>query len=313
MADLGTYFGLGYRLDITSQLATTYAEARTTFTLGNQTSLGTAGVVTASGVAQFYAITNPVGSVLVEAAALVTGQPVIAGFSFTVQNFETAPKIIPQGHDAQGASQRIRSRKPKDTKPEETAGKKLNKALDEALAPPVAPEPIVEVTVEAPSPVLPKPETPQPPAQAEVVTEPKTITYTPPSSDVLEAGRELAARRAELASGILAKQQAERTARADAVVREAEALAVAERQAKEREEAQRRFEEEQRQDEEDALKAIEAMMQSLEAPEPKQQPIKVEDMSKAFKEAVAELVASKPKTITIKRGPDGRITGGMLS
>lgn len=203
MADLGTYFGLGYRLDITTQLGTTYAEARTTFSLGNQTSLGTAGVVTASGVAQFYAITNPTGSVLVEAGPLKTGQPVVVDFSFTVEDFSSGnPKIIPQGHDGQGASMRIRGKRSKKDK-EEFAGPKLNKAIEEALAPPPAPEPepVIEVAVEAPS--LPPPETPEPPAQVEVVSEPVTITYTPPSSDVLESGRTLAQQRAELVEQFL--------------------------------------------------------------------------------------------------------------
>ena len=205
MPSLSEYFDLGYRLDITSQLATTYTEARTTFTLGNQTSIATPGTITASGVAQFYAITNPTGSVLVEAAALVTGQPVVVGFSFTLANFETSPKLIPQGHDGQGAAQRIRGKRSKKDK-EEFAGPKLNKAIEEALAPPPAPEPepVAEVVVE-PTPVLLEPETPPPPAPVEAVTEVKTITYTPPSADVLESGRTLAQQRAELVETFLAR------------------------------------------------------------------------------------------------------------
>jgi hypothetical protein len=205
MASLAQYLDVdGYRLDITSQLATTYTEARTTFTLGNQTATATPGTVTASGVAQFYAITNPTGSVLVEAAALVTGQPVIAGFSFTVQNFETAPKIIPQGHDGQGASQRIRGpRKAKD--PEKSPGVRLNEALDTALAPPPPPpapepEPIVAVAVEAPAPI--EPATPPPQAVAEPAPEP-IIALTPVSADRLEDGRRLAESRAALVQTFL--------------------------------------------------------------------------------------------------------------
>ena len=210
MASLAQYLDVdGYRLDITSQLATTLAEATTTFSLGNQTDSTVPGTVTASGVAQFYAITD--GADIIEAAALVTGQPVVVDFSFTIANFETSPKIIPQGHGGQGAAQRIRSRKRKDTKPEEFAGPKLNKAIEEALAPPPAPEPepVIEVTVE-PSPVLPKPETPQPVRKAEVVTEPEPITYTPPSSDVLESGRTLAQQRAALVETFMARLAAKR-------------------------------------------------------------------------------------------------------
>jgi hypothetical protein len=205
MASLAQYLDVdGYRLDITSQLATTLTEAVTTFTLGNQTATATPGTVTASGVAQFYAITD--GADIIEAEALVTGQPVIAGFSFTVQNFETAPKLIPQGHDGQGASQRIRGpRKAKD--PEKSAGARLNEALDTALAPPPPPpppapepEPIVAVAVEAPAPI--EPAAPPPQAVVEPAPEP-IITLAPVSADRLEDGRRMAEARATLVQRFL--------------------------------------------------------------------------------------------------------------
>jgi hypothetical protein len=209
MANLAQYLDVdGYRLDITSQLATTLAEATTTFSLGNQTDSTVPGTVTASGVAQFYAITD--GADIIEAGALVTGQPVVVDFGFTIANFETAPKIIPQGHDGQGSVQKSRSRKRKDTKPEEYAGRKLNKAIEEALAPPPAPEPepVIEVTVE-PTPVLLEPEAPQPPAQAEVVpaSEP-VISLRSIPRDMLEAGRSLAETRAALVEAFMARVQA---------------------------------------------------------------------------------------------------------
>lgn len=320
MASLSDYFGLGYRLDLTSQLATTYTEARTTFSLGNQTNLGTAGVITASGVAQFYAITNPTGSVLIEAGALKTGQPLIVDFSFTVDDFESGnPKVVPQGHDGQGASQRIRSRKRKDTKPEEFAGKKLTKAIEAVLAPP--PVPVAEVTVEAPSPVLPSPETPQPPAQVEVVTEVKPIIYTPPSADVLESSKVISARQAEAADAILRAAQERKQAEAVRLAELARQQAIARFQAE-----QERAEEEARlQDEADATIALEAMLEEIDAqqeeePEEEQASAKTsapaltaKDIAEAMKEALADLIGQKPKQVKIIRGPDGRITGGTLS
>ena len=95
----------GSRIDITSTEATTYAEATSTFTLGNSTSLSVGspadrgaggrevtaaaisdGSVTGTGTAAFYAITDGT-SVLIATGALTASQAVTNGNSFTLSSF----------------------------------------------------------------------------------------------------------------------------------------------------------------------------------------------------------------------------------
>ena len=95
----------GSRIDITSTEATTYAEATSTLTLGNSTSLSvgspadrsgggrevtaasiTDGSVTGTGTAAFYAITDGT-SVLIATGALTASQAVTSGNSFTLSSF----------------------------------------------------------------------------------------------------------------------------------------------------------------------------------------------------------------------------------
>lgn len=95
----------GSRIDITSTEATTYAEATSTLTLGNSTSLSvgspadrsgggrevtaasiTDGSVTGTGTAAFYAITDG-SSVLIATGALTDSQAVTSGNSFTLSAF----------------------------------------------------------------------------------------------------------------------------------------------------------------------------------------------------------------------------------
>lgn len=91
----------GTRLDITSQEATTYAEATSTFTLGNDTvNTGapedgavdgrrvqvpaiTAGSVTATGTATHWALTDG-ASVLIATGALSASQAVTSGNTFSL-------------------------------------------------------------------------------------------------------------------------------------------------------------------------------------------------------------------------------------
>jgi len=95
----------GSRIDITSTEATTYAEATSTLTLGNSSSLSvgspadrsgggrevtaasiTDGSVTGTGTAAFYAITDG-SSVLIATGALTASQAVTSGNSFTLSSF----------------------------------------------------------------------------------------------------------------------------------------------------------------------------------------------------------------------------------
>ena len=96
----------GTRLDICSSEPTTYAEATTTYTLGNKTSLSigspearspngrkvavpaiTDGSVTGTGTAAYYGITNG-SNTLVAAGALDTSQGVTDGNTFTLTTFD---------------------------------------------------------------------------------------------------------------------------------------------------------------------------------------------------------------------------------
>ena len=100
------------RLDITSQEATTYAEATSTYTLGNKTSLSigapgdrtpngrkvtvaaiTDGVVTATSLsaandAEFFAITDTANSRLLVTGTLNAAQFVTSGNTFTLGAFD---------------------------------------------------------------------------------------------------------------------------------------------------------------------------------------------------------------------------------
>jgi hypothetical protein len=95
------------RIDITSQEATTYAEATSTYTLGNSTSLAfgapqdgdtsgrkvtaaaiTDGSVTGSGTATHYSIVDVSESRLLATGSLTTSQSVVSGNTFTVAAFD---------------------------------------------------------------------------------------------------------------------------------------------------------------------------------------------------------------------------------
>jgi hypothetical protein len=95
------------RIDITSQEATTYAEATSTYTLGNSTSLAfgapqdgdtsgrkvtaaaiTDGVVSGSGSATHFAIVDVSASRLLATGSLTTPQSVTSGNSFTIAAFD---------------------------------------------------------------------------------------------------------------------------------------------------------------------------------------------------------------------------------
>jgi hypothetical protein len=93
------------KIVITSQAATTYAEANATFALGNSTSLSIAaptdrgaggrevvvaavsdGAVTATGTASHYAIIDTVNSRLLAVSTLTTSQAVTNGNTFTLSS-----------------------------------------------------------------------------------------------------------------------------------------------------------------------------------------------------------------------------------
>lgn len=94
------------RLDITSQEATTYANATSTYSLGNSTSLSIAapsdrgaggrqvvvaaisdGSVTGTGTATHYAIVDTVNSRLLATGSLTESQAVTSGNTFTLGSF----------------------------------------------------------------------------------------------------------------------------------------------------------------------------------------------------------------------------------
>jgi hypothetical protein len=93
------------RIDITSQEATSYAEATSTYTLGNSTSLSigapqdrsgggrevvvaaiTDGSVTGTGTATHYAIVDTVNSRLLATGSLTASQAVTSGNTFTLSS-----------------------------------------------------------------------------------------------------------------------------------------------------------------------------------------------------------------------------------
>ena len=94
------------KIVITSQQATTFAEANTTYALGDSTSLSigapadragggrevtvaaiTDGAVATTGTASHYAILNTTSSVLLAANSLTNGQAVTSGNTFTLGSF----------------------------------------------------------------------------------------------------------------------------------------------------------------------------------------------------------------------------------
>lgn len=94
---------------VTSQEATTYTEAATTYTLGNSTSLSIAapadrtgggrkvtvgavsdGAITGTGTATHYAIVDTANSRLLATAALTASQSVTNGNTFTLATFDIA-------------------------------------------------------------------------------------------------------------------------------------------------------------------------------------------------------------------------------
>lgn len=95
------------RLDITSQECTTYAEATSTYTLGNKTLLSvgspgdrtpsgrkvtvaaiTDGTVSGSGTASHWAIVDTVNSRLLATGSLASSQGVTSGNTFTTAAFD---------------------------------------------------------------------------------------------------------------------------------------------------------------------------------------------------------------------------------
>lgn len=99
------YINNGDRLDICSQEPTSVAEARTTYSLGNKTSLSigspadgdssgrkvvvaaiTDGSVTSSGTASHWAISN--STVLIATDSLSSSQAVTSGNEFTLAEFD---------------------------------------------------------------------------------------------------------------------------------------------------------------------------------------------------------------------------------
>lgn len=93
------------RIDITSQEATSYAEATSTYTLGNSTSLSIGapqdrsgggrevvvaaisdGSVTGTGTATHYAIVDTVNSRLLATGSLTASQSVTSGNTFTLSS-----------------------------------------------------------------------------------------------------------------------------------------------------------------------------------------------------------------------------------
>lgn len=93
------------RIDITSQEATSYTEATSTYTLGNSTSLSigapqdrsgggrevvvaaiTDGSVTGTGTATHYAIVDTVNSRLLATGSLTASQAVTSGNTFTLSS-----------------------------------------------------------------------------------------------------------------------------------------------------------------------------------------------------------------------------------
>lgn len=95
------------RIDITSQEATDYTGATSTYTLGNSTSVSfgapqngdtsgrkttcaaiTDGTVTGSGTATHYAITDTLNTRLLCTGVLTTSQSVVSGNTFTVAAFD---------------------------------------------------------------------------------------------------------------------------------------------------------------------------------------------------------------------------------
>lgn len=106
----------GNRLDICSQEPTTYAEATSTYTLGNKTSLSigapadrspngrkvtvaaiTDGVVTGTATATHWAIVDTVDSRLLATNSLAASQAVTNGNTFTLAAFDIG---IPDGVSA---------------------------------------------------------------------------------------------------------------------------------------------------------------------------------------------------------------------
>lgn len=97
----------GNRIDVTSQEATTYAEATSTYTLGNSTSLSigapadrtgggrkvtvaaiTDGSISGTGTATHYAIVDTSNSRLLATGTLTASQSVTSGNTFTLASFD---------------------------------------------------------------------------------------------------------------------------------------------------------------------------------------------------------------------------------
>ena len=95
------------RVDVTSQEATSYAEATSTYTLGNSTSLSigapadrsgggrevtvaaiTDGSITATGTATHYAIVDTANSRLLVTGSLTANQSVTSGNTFSLASFK---------------------------------------------------------------------------------------------------------------------------------------------------------------------------------------------------------------------------------
>lgn len=97
----------GDRLDLCSQEPTSYTEATSTYSLGNQTTITigtiadgdvsgrkvtvsatTGGSIGTTGTATHYAISDTTGTQLLAAGELTTSQQVVSGNSFTTEAFD---------------------------------------------------------------------------------------------------------------------------------------------------------------------------------------------------------------------------------
>lgn len=302
MASLAQYLDVaGYVLHITSALATTYTEGSTTFTLGSQDDSAVPGTVSASGIASHYAIVDVGGTALIEAGALASRQPVKIGFPFTIEAFETAPKIIAQGAlENAGAVGRVRKRRKREDTVEGL--KVLSDTVAAALEP--APEPVVEV--EEPEPT-PEPVTVDDDAAviaarakvAEVIAE--TQAKAEAEATAMRAAFEAAQRKKAEADAIqrdreIASRLAEQARRRDADAQEARQRAEAIRLEREEQERLRQAAIAAEQDEKDALAVLKALYPVWDKEDEDEQ--------------------EKPKNsmkIQLIRGRDGKITGGTIA
>jgi len=132
MATLSQYLDVdGYVLHVTSEVPSSYAEATSTLTLGNQTATATPGTFTDTGIARGYAIVDPIGETIIESGA-IPPQPVKQAFSWQVAGFENGPKIIPEGVGDNFGNAPVWARRLRGLRKAYT-GRTLNRVLERAL------------------------------------------------------------------------------------------------------------------------------------------------------------------------------------